>query len=68
LIDLLPKLAGLRFFDNSTDADPAAGRAPKVRLVLEVRHGKITGPPNLETTPDWAKPVVAAAMKLAPKK
>jgi predicted ABC-type ATPase len=64
LIELLPKLTALRVYDNSTDADPAAGKAPAPRLVLDMEHGQIVGPPHLGPTPDWAKPIVAAALTL----
>ncbi|MGB5079429.1 MAG: zeta toxin family protein [Burkholderiales bacterium] len=64
LIYLLPKLAALRVYDNSADADPAAGKAPAPKLVLHMDHGKILGPADLSRTPDWAKPIVAAALKL----
>jgi len=33
-------------------------------LVLHMEHGKILGPADLSRTPDWAKPIVAAALKL----
>jgi len=65
LIHLLPKLAALRVYDNSADADPAAGKAPAPGLVLHMEHGKILGPADLSRTPDWAKPIVAAALKLS---
>ena len=64
LIELLPHLAALRVFDNSEDADPAAGKTPKPKLVLHLERGKILNPRNLKRTPDWAKPIVAAALKL----
>lgn len=64
LIRLLPQLTALRVFDNSVEGDPAMGRTPAPTLVLEMRHGVITGPADLSHTPDWAKPVVAAALKL----
>ena len=64
LIHLLPKLAALRVYDNSVDADPATGREPKPVLVLHMERGKIVGPADLSQTPEWAKPIVAAAMKL----
>jgi hypothetical protein len=31
-----------------------------------VRAGKIVAPKNLSATPDWAKPIVAAALKRHP--
>lgn len=64
VIDLLPHLAELRVFDNSFDAAPAAGKAPKPRLVLHVRDGHIVGPLDLSETPQWAKPIAAAALSL----
>ena len=64
LIDLLPQITGLRVYDNSVDADPAAGKTPEPKLVLHMERGKILNPRNLKQTPDWAKPIVAAALKL----
>ena len=63
LVHLLPKLASLRVYDNSADADPAKGRAPEPLLVLHIEGGKISNPGDLARTPDWAKPIVAAALK-----
>jgi predicted ABC-type ATPase len=62
LVDLMPKLAAMRVYDNSEEADPAKGKAPKPKLVLEMERGKIVGPRDLARTPEWAKPIVAAAM------
>jgi predicted ABC-type ATPase len=62
LIALLPFLTTLHMYDNSVDADPAVGRTPQ--LVLYMRLGTILGPPDLASTPNWAKPIVAAALKL----
>jgi predicted ABC-type ATPase len=64
LIALLPHLTTLHVYDNSLDADPVAGRTPKPTLVLHMEHGSILGPPDLASTPTWAKPIVAAALKL----
>lgn len=63
LIHLLPALTELRVFDNSADADPATGQAPEPLEVLHVEDGQIVGPPDLSATPEWAKPIVAAALK-----
>ncbi len=65
LIRLLPKLTELRVYDNSQDGDPNAGQEPAPRLLLHWRSGRIVAPRKLTDTPGWAKPVVAAAMKLA---
>jgi len=67
LIDLLPVLRALRIFDNSAEADPADGQTPKPILVLSVERGKILEPKDLTHTPAWAKPIVAAALKLTSK-
>jgi predicted ABC-type ATPase len=64
LVELLPHLAELRVYDNSAEADPAAGHAPQPVLVLHLDRGEIVGPPDLSSTPEWAKPIVAAALKL----
>jgi predicted ABC-type ATPase len=65
LIALLPHVAEVRILDNSRDADPATGKIPQPGLVLDVRDGAILGPASLEHTPKWARPIVAAARKLA---
>ncbi|WP_163708015.1 zeta toxin family protein [Mycobacterium timonense] len=65
LVKLLPVLTGLRVYDNSARADPAIGQAPRPVLVLHMDRGHIVGPPDLSSTPAWAKPVVAAALDLA---
>ena len=64
LIHLLPRLAALRIWDNSKDADPAAGKTPAPTLVLHMERGKILNPADLAKAPDWAKPIVAAALRL----
>jgi predicted ABC-type ATPase len=63
LIELLPRVTALRVYDNSEDADPKRGRMPKPRLLLHVVRGKILDPSDLSRTPDWAKPIVVAAIK-----
>lgn len=65
LIALLPLLAALRMYDNSADADPADGATPAPVLVLHTERGKILNPADLPRAPDWAKPIIAAALKLA---
>ncbi|MEE6175895.1 AAA family ATPase [Mycobacterium sp. 050134] len=64
LVKLLPVLTELRVYDNSATADPATGHAPTPILVLHLHRGRIMGPPELASTPAWAKPVVAAALEL----
>jgi hypothetical protein len=63
LIALLPHLAELKVWDNSAEPDWSTG-APAPVLLLHLRAGEIVAPRNLSATPDWAKPIVAAALKL----
>jgi predicted ABC-type ATPase len=64
LIRLLPRLTELRVYDNSEERDPDTGVAPTPKLVLHVSQGRIVDSCDLAQTPEWAKPLVAAAMKL----
>ncbi len=63
LVRLLPHLAELMVWDNSAEADFSTG-APEPILLLHLRERAILAPKNLSTTPEWAKPIVAAALKL----
>jgi predicted ABC-type ATPase len=64
LIRLLPFLRELMVWDNSAEVDFATAKpAPVLRLHL--REGEIIAPSDLASTPDWAKPIVAAACKQA---
>ncbi|WP_375483645.1 AAA family ATPase [uncultured Mycobacterium sp.] len=64
LVRLLPVLTELRVYDNSAEADPAAGHAPRPVLVLHVKQRRVVAPDDVASTPEWAKPIVAAALKL----
>lgn len=64
LIRLLPSIHHLRVYDNSTEADPAAGQAPCPQLLLEMKSRKITAPADLSNAPDWAQPIIVAAIHL----
>ncbi len=63
LIRLLPQLTELRVYDNSIEADPHTGKTPAPKLVLHTLQGKVVGPKRLASTPEWAKPIVAAAIR-----
>ncbi len=67
LLSLLPHLAELRVYDNSVEASPQDGLAPRPRLILHwLRGGAMRMPAtadDLLATPDWAKPLVIAASK-----
>lgn len=67
LIRLLPKLTELLLYDNSEDADPGAGKAPEPKLLLHLVGGRINRCCDLFEVPEWAKPVIAAAIKLGAK-
>ena len=64
LIELMPQLTALRVFDNSANADPATGKTPTPKLVLHLERGRIRNSQDLRHTPDWAKPIVATALKM----
>lgn len=63
LIELMPLLTALRVYDNSAEADPAKGAAPVPRLILHMEGGRIVAPGDLAATPQWAKAIVARAMR-----
>ncbi len=64
LINLLPRLAELRVFDNSQEAGPAIGQRPEPTLVLHMRQGKILNPDDLPNAPEWSKAIIVAALKI----
>lgn len=64
LIGLMPHLARLQVYDNSVDVAQGAA-IPDPLLVLAMADGKVQWPVDaggLRRTPDWAKPVVEAAL------
>ncbi len=61
LIKLLPYLASLRVYDNSEEADPKAGQAPRPVLLLHWENLRIVAHAPLDQVPEWAKPIVAVA-------
>jgi predicted ABC-type ATPase/DNA-binding phage protein len=63
LIRLLPDLTELRVFDNSIDGDPSTGSVPAPLLVLHMVHGTVTAMCALPQVPEWAKPIVAVAIR-----
>ncbi len=73
LLQLLPVLTELRVYDNTAEADPHKGVAPKPQLLLHWQRGKdgrgvVKQPQDataLANTPEWAKPIVMAALKAA---
>lgn len=63
LIQLMPRLTELCVYDNSEEADPAEGATPQPELVLHMARGRIVSSCDLAVTPEWAKPILGAAMK-----
>lgn len=63
LVKLMPVLASLRVFDNSVEADPRAGRRPQPALLLQMQRGRVVAHAPLREVPDWAKPLLAAALR-----
>jgi predicted ABC-type ATPase len=63
LIRLMPRLTELRVYDNTEEADPHAGNSPQPLLILHMSGGNIVTTCDLNRTPAWAKPIMAAAMK-----
>ncbi|TAM41815.1 MAG: ZTL protein [Burkholderiaceae bacterium] len=64
LIKLLPALASLRVYDNSAQGDPKTGDRPKPLLLLHMAQGRIVSRIALDRVPEWAKPILAVAMKI----
>ena len=61
LIELLPRLASLRVYDNSNDADPAESVAPSPVLLLHMERGRVEYNCEPAFVPEWAKPIVLIA-------
>jgi hypothetical protein len=64
----MPQLSRLQVFDNSTEAAPGQD-IPDPVLVLEMVEGRVSYPAQddtqvLESIPEWARPIVQAAMEI----
>jgi predicted ABC-type ATPase len=62
LIKLLPIVSALRVFDNSEESNPLSGVRPIPKLLLEIRDKSMVHPTSLAQVPDWAKPILMAAI------
>lgn len=70
LIILMPYLAHLQVFDNSTDVEPGED-IPDPQLLLEMADGQLLYPDPqdgqaLQDTPEWARPILQAAIEQLP--
>ncbi len=63
LVKLMPRLASLRVYDNSFEADPRAGRRPQPLLLLQMQQGRVVAHAPLRSVPAWAKPLLAVALR-----
>jgi predicted ABC-type ATPase len=61
---LAPRLTELWVHDNSIEADPHDGRAPRPRLLLHARAGAVLA--IVDDAPAWARPILAAVATPAP--
>jgi len=68
LVRLMPVLAQLQVYDNSADAAPGEA-VPDPQLLLQMEDGQVLYPEpddlvQLAATPDWATPLLEAALRL----
>jgi predicted ABC-type ATPase len=63
IIRLIPFMRTLRVFDNSREAATREEAAPELLLSIEDGRLAYPGPEALAATPEWAKPIVAAAYR-----
>src|SRR5581483_428065 len=63
LIRLIPQLTELLVYDNSIEADPHTGAIPQPQLILHWDEERILASCELAATPEWAKPMLLAALK-----
>jgi len=63
LIRLTPRLAELKLFDNSTDAEVLGGALPEPLLLLHLLGNQVIELAEPAACPEWAKPIIAAALR-----
>lgn len=68
LVELIPFVATLHLYDNSASALPGE-QIPPPKLLLHIQEGKLVFPGKndaaaLSAIPDWAKPIIQAALEL----
>jgi len=70
LIRLMPHVAYMTVYDNSAAA-ATDGTVPDPLLVLEMENGRLVSPASqdikaLKRAPEWAKPILEAALRTVP--
>ena len=68
LIKLIPNLTELKVFDNTAENDPKRGQTPVPKLLLHWLNGRIVRKYDLLQMPEWARPIVQAAIESSKKK
>jgi predicted ABC-type ATPase len=63
LLRLLPGLTEMKLLDNSVEGDPDRGERPRPELLLHTARRRIVSACALGSTPAWAKPILAAALR-----
>ena len=63
IIRLIPFVTTLRVFDNSAEVPVGGAPEPTLRLSTEESELTYPDPAQLQDTPSWAKPIIAAAYK-----
>jgi hypothetical protein len=53
----------MKLLDNSVEGDPDRGGRPRPKLLLHTARGRIVSACALGLTPEWAKPILAAALR-----
>ena len=68
LLRLLPRLTELRLFDNTAESDALMHRWPEPKLLLQWHRGRIVRKYKLRHMPEWAKPILQAAIESSENK
>ena len=63
LVRLIPQLCELRLWDNSVHFGRGADARPCPRSIFHLRNHKLIQRPDLESVPEWAKPIVAVVLR-----
>ena len=63
LVRLLPLITELVVYDNSGERDPDLNEEPEPLLILRMRDRQMKEMCELPQVPQWAKPIVLAAME-----
>jgi hypothetical protein len=64
LVRLLPSLHELALFDNTKEARLDEGEIPSPLRLIHIKNGELLDLAPPDAIPSWARPIVAAALKL----